>query len=47
MTYYGANIGGLADGSGTGNVAWTDYNIPDPTVITKAGLDIARIPIKS
>ena len=47
MTYYGANIGGLADGPATGNVAWTDYNIPDPTVITKAGLDIARLPIKS
>ena len=41
MTLIGANIGGLADGSG--NVAGTNYNIPKPSVILDAGLKLARV----
>ena len=45
MTFIGANIGGLADGSG--NIANTDYNIPDPQVILDAFLTAGRIPFTS
>ena len=45
MTLIGANIGGLADGSG--NVASTNYNVPDPRLIIDAGLQAARIGFKS
>ena len=45
MTLIGANIGGLADGSGL--VAGTDYNIPKPSVILDAGLSITRVGYKT
>ena len=45
MTLIGANIGGLADGSGL--VANTDYNIPKPSVITDARLTLARVGFKT
>lgn len=45
MTLFGANSGGMEDGNG--NIAFTNYNVPDPKIPIACGFTIDRIPYTS